>query len=264
MIHGQQEITHHLTIETDASACFPSPRIDNSPRLRSCQIRPDQKVHRAGVATSASRETVECKVEHLKDGAKGNARQTKTNKVGVGAGGGVLAAGNILLALLVDQVLDWNGNDDGDLEIQLGALVEQTQPVRAGAAGDQVAEGATEHAGVDIGGVTGVGGLVAAGELSLVTALGLSLLNSHVIGDREADLGVALVSNTVAVANTTGRGADGRKSNSGGSEAEESGDSELHCDGGIGFEREKLGESEEDWTSEEGKTLKREIGRAHV
>lgn len=83
MIHGQQEITHHLTIETDASACFPSPRIDNSPRLRSCQIRPDQKVHRAGVATSASRETVECKVEHLKDGAKGNARQTKTNKVGV-------------------------------------------------------------------------------------------------------------------------------------------------------------------------------------
>lgn len=160
-----------------------------------------------------------------------------------GAGGGVLAAGNVLLALLVDQVLDGNGNEDGDLEIQLGALVEQTQTVRAGARADQVAEGAAEHAGVDIGGVTGVGGLVTAGELSLVTALGLSLLDSHVIGDREADLGVALVGDTVAVANTTGRG--GRKSNSSGSEAEESGDSELHCDGGFGFERERLGENEE-------------------
>ena len=160
-----------------------------------------------------------------------------------GAGGGVLAAGNVLLALLVDQILDGDGNEDGDLEIQLGALVEQTQTVRAGAAGDQVAEGATEHAGVDIGGVTGVGGLVAAGELSLVTALGLSLLDGHVIGDREADLGVALVSNTVAVANTTGRGADGGQSSNGGSEAEESGQSELHCDCGVGIERESLGES---------------------
>jgi hypothetical protein len=162
-----------------------------------------------------------------------------------GAGGGVLAAGNVLLALLVDQVLDGNGNDDGDLEIQLGALVEQTQTVRAGARADQVAEGAAEHAGVDIGGVTSPGGLVTAGELSLVTALGLSLLDSHVVGDREADLGVALVGDTVAVANTTGRGADGRKSNSGGGEAEESGDSELHCDGGFGFERERLGVNEE-------------------
>ena len=161
-----------------------------------------------------------------------------------GAGGGVLAAGNVLLTLLVDQVLDRDGNEDGDLEIELGALVEQAQTVRARARADQVAEDAAEHSRVDIGGVTGVGRLVTAGELSLVTALGLSLLHSHVIRDREADLGVALVADTVAVANTTGRGADGRKGNSGGSEAEESGDSKLHCDGGFGFERERLGENE--------------------
>jgi hypothetical protein len=160
-----------------------------------------------------------------------------------GAGGGVLAAGNVLLALLVDQILNGDGNEDGDLQIQLGALVEETQAVGTGASTDQVAEGTAEHARVDIGGVTGVGGLVAARELSLVTALGLSLLDSHVIGDREADLGVALVGDTVGIANTTGRGADGRQSSDGGSEAEESGQSELHCDCGVGIERESLGES---------------------
>lgn len=31
-----------------------------------------------------------------------------------GAGGRVLAAGNVLLALLVDKVLDGDGKDDGD------------------------------------------------------------------------------------------------------------------------------------------------------
>lgn len=79
-----------------------------------------------------------------------------------GAGGGVLAAGNVLLALLVDQVLERDGNEDRDLEIELGALVEQAQAVRARASADQVAEDAAEHAGIDRSGVTGVGRLVAA------------------------------------------------------------------------------------------------------
>ena len=83
MIHGQQEITDQRTIETNSNACFPSPRIDNSPRSRSCRTPLDQAAQRAGVATSASRKMVECKVQHLDDGAEGNARQAKTNEVGV-------------------------------------------------------------------------------------------------------------------------------------------------------------------------------------
>ena len=150
-----------------------------------------------------------------------------------GAGRRVLAAGNVLLALLVDQVLDGDTND-GDLEVQLGALVEETKTVGTGTSTDEVAEGTAEDARVDIGGVTSVGGLVAAGELSLVTALGLGLLDSHVVRHREADLGVALVANTVTSAHAAGRGSHGRQSNNGGSEAEKSGQSsELHYDGGF-------------------------------
>jgi hypothetical protein len=156
-----------------------------------------------------------------------------------GAGGGVLATGNVLLALLVDEILDGDGNKDRDLEVELGALVEETETVSTGAGADEVAEGAAEHARVDIGGVTGVGGLVTARELGLVTTLRLSLLDSHVIGDREADVGVPLVGDTVGVALTTGGGADRRKSSDSGGEGQDSGDSELHCDSGFGFKREK-------------------------
>jgi hypothetical protein len=159
-----------------------------------------------------------------------------------GAGGRVLAAGNVLLALLVDQILDGDGNKDGDLEVQLGALVEETETVGAGSSTDQVAESASKDARVDVGGVTGVGGLVAARKLSLVTALGLGLLDSHVIGDREADVGVALVADAVGVTNTASRGAGGRKGISGGSEGQNSGESELHYVGGVGFERKVFSE----------------------
>lgn len=140
-----------------------------------------------------------------------------------GAGRRVLAAGNVLLALLVDDVLDGD-TDDGDLEIELGALVEETETVSTGAGADQVAEGAAEHARVDIGGVTGVGGLVAARELSLVTTLGLSLLDSEVVGNRELDVGVTLVGDTVASAGGRRKGSD-----SGGKAEDNSGESELHC-----------------------------------
>jgi hypothetical protein len=157
-----------------------------------------------------------------------------------GAGRRVLAAGNVLLALLVDEVLDRNVDEDGDLDVELGALVEETKAGSTGARADQVAEGTAEHAGVDVGGVTGVDGLVAARELGLVTALGLSLLDGHVVGDSEANVGVTLVADTVAVASATGVGATRGKSVSGGSEAEDnSGERELHCDGGFGIEREK-------------------------
>jgi len=177
----------------------------------------------------------ESAIRCLKDGAKGNAGQSKADKVGVGAGGRVLATGNVLLALLVDQVLDGEAKEERDLDIQLGALVEETKTVRAGATTDKVAEGATEYAGVDVGGVTSVGGLVAARELGLVTTLGLSLLDSHAGRDREADISVALVADTVGVANTA-NGSRGKSGNEA-SESENGGDSELHCDCGFGIER---------------------------
>lgn len=179
------------------------------------------------------------KAKRLEDGTKGDAREADTDEVGVGTGRRVLAAGNVLLALLVDEVLESDTND-GDLEVELGALVEETKAGSTGARADQVAQGTAEHAGVDVGGVTGVDGLVAARELRLVTALGLGLLDGHVLGDSEANVGVTLVADTVGVASATGVGASRRKSVGGGSEAEDnSGERELHCDGGFGIEREK-------------------------
>lgn len=144
----------------------------------------------------------------------------------------VLAAGNVLLALLIHQVLHMDKESNG--EIQFGTLVEQTEAISARTSADEIAEQTPEKARVHIGGVTGKGGLVAAGQLGLVTALGLSLLDSHVIGDREADVGVALVGNSVAVTNATSGGAHGRQSSNSGSEAKTGGESELHCDRMVG------------------------------
>lgn len=128
------------------------------------------------------------------------------------------------------------------LNTELGALVEDTETGGTGARADEVGEGTGEDARVDVGGVTGVGGLVAARELSLVTTLGLSLLDSHVVGNTEANVGVALVADTVAATSATGGGSSRGKSVDGGSEAEDkSGDRELHCDG-LELNERRLGE----------------------
>lgn len=66
------------------------------------------------MATIASCIMPENKVEHLDDGAEGNAGEADTDQVRVGGRGGVLAASNVLLALLVDKILDGDGNQDGD------------------------------------------------------------------------------------------------------------------------------------------------------
>ena len=155
----------------------------------------------------------------LENGAKGDTGEASTDEVAVGVGARVGAAGNVLLAALVDDVLDGD-TDDGDLDIELGALVEDTSTGGTGASTDQVGEGTAEDTGVDIGGVTGVDGLVAARELGLVTTLGLGLLDGEVTGDGEARLLVLGLSG--------GSGSEG-------SEAEEdSGDGELHFEcGGI-------------------------------
>lgn len=116
------------------------------------------------------------------------------------------------------------------LQRELGALVEETETLAARAGADEVAESTGEDALVNVGGVTGVGGLVAAGELGLVTALLGGLLDGDVVGDREADLAVALAvvvgEVAVGVAVADGRG----QSSDGGSEGHDSsGDGELHC-----------------------------------
>lgn len=106
-----------------------------------------------------------------------------------GIGIGLLAASNVLLALLVEKVADGDKVDNGN--IQLGALVEETQALGARAAADEAAEGAAEETAVHVGGVAGVGGLVAAGQLGLVTALGGGLLDGHVVGHGEVLVGAA-------------------------------------------------------------------------
>lgn len=103
------------------------------------------------------------------------------------------------------------------LDIELGALVEDTETLGTGTGTDQVGEGSAEEARVDIGGVTGVGGDVAARELSLVTTLGLGLLDSQVTGDGEARLATLSLS--------------GGGSSEGSEAKEDSGDGELHCEG---------------------------------
>lgn len=128
-----------------------------------------------------------------------------------GVGGRVLAASNVLLALLVEEVANRDEVDNGDVE--LGALVEETKTLGAGTAANEVTQGATEDAAVGLGGVASVGGLVAAGQLGLVTALGGGLVDGHVVGDGEV------------LVRAAGHGSDG------GSEGEDNGGQrELHFD----------------------------------
>ena len=112
------------------------------------------------------------------------------------------------------------------LGIELGALVEETETGGTRASTDEVGEGASEDARVDVGGVTGVGGLVAARELSLVTTLGLGLLDSQVVGNREAR-------STVLVLDTIGHVLSGHGSGEAGEGEDNGGESELHLEGRV-------------------------------
>lgn len=112
--------------------------------------------------------------------------------------------------------------------IELGALAEDTSTFGTGARADQVGQQATTKARVDISGVTGVGGLVAARKLSLVTTLGLGLVDSHAAGNVPADATLVLGAKAIGAG-----GLVGRKSDSQGGEAKENGaDGELHFDDG--------------------------------
>jgi len=111
------------------------------------------------------------------------------------------------------------------LNVELGALIEDTSTLSTGTGTDQVGEEAASKAGVDIGGVTGVGGLVAAGKLSLVTALGLSLLDGHAVRNVPADVATLCLE-------AVGAGLVGKSSSQGGEGEGDSGQRELHFEGG--------------------------------
>jgi hypothetical protein len=110
------------------------------------------------------------------------------------------------------------------LGVELGALVKDTETGGTRASTDEVGEGATQHARVDVSGVTGVGGLVAARELSLVTTLGLGLLDSQAVGNGEARSIAVLVLETIShVLGGHGSGEAGEGEDNGG-------ESELHLE----------------------------------
>lgn len=142
-----------------------------------------------------------------------------------GAGLGVLAARDGLLALLLRR----GDGDDGDNR-DVGALIQETKTLGALSGTEEVGEEASKETLLNLGEVTGLDGLVAAGELSLVTTLVGGLLGGQLLREREVVLGV---SDLLASASARGR----RKSGNGSSQSKNSGDGELHCDGGFGFER---------------------------
>lgn len=108
--------------------------------------------------------------------------------------------------------------------------MEETKALGAGSTTDEVLEGTSKDALVNVGDITGVGGLVAARELSLVTTLLGCLLHGDVVRNGEADVGVALVANTIASSVNIVL----RKGGHGDGESEDSSaQRELHCDGGA-------------------------------
>lgn len=157
----------------------------------------------------------------LQERAESNARNVETNKVARGVGRVALAASNVGLALAVDEVGDTNEN----INVKLGALVEETKTLGTVLAPEKVGEGTGERAGCNSDLITGEGGVVAASDLVVVTTGSLGLLDGNVVANRpESLLGAHLV--------TLGRSRSNvGESNCGSSESKKSG-GELHFEGG--------------------------------
>jgi len=122
-------------------------------------------------------------LNRLQDGAKSNARKGNAHKAVAGIGRRVLATGDVLLALLVDEIAD----TDEHIDVELRALVKETKTCGTRPVANQVTESTREDTAGDRVGVTSIGRPVAARELSPVTTLGLSLLDGHVVRNGEAD-----------------------------------------------------------------------------
>jgi hypothetical protein len=117
------------------------------------------------------------------------------------------------------------------IDRELAALVEETETVRARATADEAGESTTKETGVGGDSVASVSSLVAAGECGLVTTLGLGLLDGHRLLDREADVAIVDVANTVTGAYAASLRAKAGKSNDGGCKGEDNGaQRELHFD----------------------------------
>lgn len=113
-------------------------------------------------------------------------------------------------------------------DAQVVALAEETQAVTTGTTTEGGLQDTGERATVGTADVPGVGGLVAAGDLGVIAALGLSLLEGGVVLD--GVLGLAVAVGVRVVTTTAGLG----KGHHGSGEEKSSGE-ELHVDGWVGF-----------------------------
>lgn len=114
------------------------------------------------------------------------------------------------------------------VDVELGALVEESKTLGTVLAAQKVGESTSQRTAGDVGGVTaGVGDVVAAGHLGLVTASSLSFLDSHVLLERPERLLSAGLRDLLAVGFTLTAGAHVGQSNHRGSESED-GSGELH------------------------------------
>ena len=113
-------------------------------------------------------------------------------------------------------------------DAQVVALAEETQAVTTGTTTEGGLQDTSERAAVGTADVPGVGGLVAARDLGVIAALGLSLLQGSVVLD--GVLGLAVAVGVGVVTTTAGLG----KGHHSGGEEKSSGE-ELHVDGWFGF-----------------------------
>ena len=98
------------------------------------------------------------------------------------------------------------------MNIDVRALAKETKTLGSRAGADKVTQSTSKDTFVDIGGIASIDGFVAAGKLRLVATLCLGLLHSHVFRNREANIGVALVRNTIGIAFTSSTGWQSRNS----------------------------------------------------
>lgn len=120
------------------------------------------------------------------------------------------------------------------IDVELGALVEQTETLGTVLTSEEVLEGTSERTRSNLDLVTSHGGVVAASDLVVVTAGGLGLLNGDVVVDGPERLLLAL-----ANLSTLGAGANVGQSNCRGSESKDN-RSVLHFDGFWFFSEERV------------------------
>lgn len=118
------------------------------------------------------------------------------------------------------------------IDVELGALVEETETLGTVLTSEKVLKGTSKRAGLNLNLVAGEGGVIAASNLVVVTTGSLGLLDGNVVANRPESL---LLANLV----TLGSRANVGKSDCGSSESKKSG-GELHFDFGCLFENERM------------------------